>query len=350
LGGYAVRRWFGPSVAGKAVWIAALYPEAVLLSATHMREAYLIPLVALSLFALARIQEQRRDSWAWIALAGLSMNFLSPLAMVATFTALLLFWLLEPDGRRNWQQLALLALVLLAGLVAVLVAFSSLPSLQGSSPWGMIVAWVQNNITFQSHLLERGSGIVQELQRWVGPQWAWLVTLVYGVAQPVLPAVVGDLDAAWIMRIVGFFRAAGWYALAFFLIYVGVMLAQMPPTPRRRQLIALALLLWAWIAFTALIGGGDQWDNPRYRVFLLPWMALLAAWAWQQALVQRDRWLWRWLSLEAFFVASFTVWYLDRYYIKTIRLGIREMIILNLLAAGIIIGSGLFRRKKANVR
>jgi hypothetical protein len=352
---YAVRRWFGnrdfgSSLTDKSAWLMALYPEAVMLGATHMREAYLIPLLAMMLFGLARIQENRRDGWAWLLIAGFLQMGFSPLALVAGFVLLLGFWILQPglvkDWRTLWKPLAIFGCVVVIGGAVVLVTWSSLPSLKGATPWESFLFWMQKNIAYQGYLAERGSGILQDLQRWVGPQWAWLVTMVYGMGQPVFPAVVGDPDAAWIMRLTFFFRGAGWYVLALFLMYAAFSLWQARSEPRRLQLIWLLIFLWGWIAFTALIGGGDQWDTPRYRTFLLPWMTLLAAWAWQWALVQRDRWLWRWLAVEAFFVLSFMEWYITRYTLKFLHTGIREMVVLNLVVAGVILGSGWIRRQK----
>jgi hypothetical protein len=347
--GYAARRWFGLAVAKKSAWALTLYPEAVLLSATHMREAYIIPLIAMSMFGLARIQEKHRDGWLWLLAAGLMLIGFSPLAMVVGFVVLLGFWLLAPAAHRDWKPLATLAAVLLVGVFAVWLAWSKMPAMQGVHPLQMAWQWIQSTIVYQSQISEKASGILQNLQGWVGPQFAWLMTMGYGMVQPLLPAVVGDPDAAWIMRLVGFFRGVGWYALAPLMVYAVVAIFRSRSEPRRGQLTWLVIFLWVWVAFTALIAGGDQWDNPRYRAFLLPWMVLLAAWAWQWALAQRDRWLGRWLAVEAFFVFSFAEWYITRYTLKFLHLGIREMIILNALAAAVILGSGLIQRKAKRV-
>ena len=45
--------------------------------------------------------------------------------------------------------------------------------------------------------------------------------------------------------------------------------------PRDRSLwIWITLVSWMWIILTALRGGGDMWDNPRYRAITLIWQAL----------------------------------------------------------------------------
>jgi len=104
-------------------------------------------------------------------------------------------------------------------MLLVFSIWASLPSLSSSSPLTIFFDWLQNNYNYQTHLIERESGAVQKLFRTAGPQWQWLIILVYGTAQPVLPAVVGDINAVWIARLIGFFRAVGWYMLVPLLLY-----------------------------------------------------------------------------------------------------------------------------------
>ena len=166
-----------------------------------------------------------------------------------------------------------------------------------------------------------------------------------------LPAVVGDLNAVWIARLIGFFRAVGWYMLVPLLLY-GLLAAfrtpaknrhapaaRSAPTERSAQLLWLYGAVWVWVLIAAYNAGADQWDNPRYRTILLAWQALLAAWAWSWARQRRDPWLVRWLAVEAFFIASFTEWYLSRYWLHSLpRLSLWQMILLNLAAAALILG------------
>jgi hypothetical protein len=174
--------------------------------------------------------------------------------------------------------------------------------------------------------------------------------MVYGIAQPVLPAIVGDPDAAWIMRFIGFMRAAGWYALALFLIYGTLGVFRSRSESRRLQLIWIGIINWAWIIVAALNAGADQWDNPRYRVILLLWQVILAAWAWEWARSRRDAWLWRWLAVEVVFVGVFTEWYLSRYYSGFVHLDIRILIVTTLLLCGMILVGGAIWDKKHPIK
>jgi hypothetical protein len=195
--------------------------------------------------------------------------------------------------------------------------------------------------TFQSYLLELSSGIFQSLLNSVGEQWRWLIILVYGTAQPVLPALVGDPSAAWSMRVIGFFRAAGWYALVLFLVYGAIGVLRDRQATRRYQLIWISIINWAWIMVSALNAGADQWDNPRYRAILLIWQVILAAWALEWARTRHDAWLWRWLAVEVVFVGLFTEWYLGRYYPGFFHLDIKIMSLVILVICGLILLGGV---------
>jgi cation transport ATPase len=99
---------------------------------------------------------------------------------------------------------------------------------------------------------------------------------------------------------------------------------------------------------SALNAGADQWDNPRYRVILLLWQVILAAWAWQWARSRKDAWLWRWLAVEVVFVGMFTEWYLSRYYPGFIHLDIKIMTLITLaISFAILVGGAIWDRKHA---
>ncbi len=93
------------------------------------------------------------------------------------------------------------------------------------------------------------------------------------------------------MRVLGILRGLGWYALIPFLLYslrpiwkladrVGVALSLSKGAAHKRERLAwlwLWLATWSWILLSSFRAGGDQWDNPRYRVILLLLQAALAA-------------------------------------------------------------------------
>jgi hypothetical protein len=344
--GYALRSLFGERPAAFAAWAFALYPESVLLASSQMREALIIPAIALTLFGYARFREKQPGWWVWLAMAALILFPIQPLAGFAAFGVLAGFWLFDPESLKGWSHrrgMLVGGVILAVGVVGLLVTgaiLANLPSVQGAGPFGALLTWLRNNFTFQSYLAERASGMLQKLLDGTPEPLHWLVILVYGVAQPVLPAVVGDPDAAWVMRLIGLLRASGWYALAPFLVYALMGVLRLRGEPRRWQLLWLNLVGWAWIAISALNAGGDQWDNPRYRTILLAWLVLLAGQAWDWARRRNDAWLGRWLAVEAVFVLLFTEWYLGRVYPGVPHLDIQVMIIITLGLTVLILGGG----------
>jgi hypothetical protein len=346
--------WFGDFTARLAAWAFALYPESILLGSSQMREALVIPAVSASMYALSLYQSRNRAWSLWAILSALVLFPIQPLAGFAALGVLAGFWFFDPgtlQTRTHRKTMLGFGLVLGSLVIALMVLgaiLANLPSVQGAGPLEVVLAWLRNNFTFQSYLAKRASGMLQKLLDNLPEGLHWLVILVYGIAQPVLPAMVGDPDAVWVMRGIGLLRALGWYALAPFLVYALPGILRMRNNARRWQLLWLSLIGWAWIAISALNAGGDQWDNPRYRTILLAWLVLLAGWAWDWARQRRDPWLSRWLAVEAVFVSMFTEWYLGRYYPGFPHLDIHVMIAATQgMTAFILAGGWLWDRRKS---
>jgi len=348
-----VKSWFDEKTALLAAWFFTLYPESILLGSSQMREGFAIPVIALAFYGLCELQAKKRAGWLWIVLSALILFPIQPLFGFISFAILVGIWFLDPltlqslGRRRTIITILLLVSILLVAMLVVSSILAKLPSLQGSGLLSVYLTWFEHNFAFQSYQMERSSGMYQGLLDSLGEQWRWLITLVYGIAQPVLPAIVGDPGAAWIMRIIGFLRAAGWYALALFLVYGVIGAFRNRMGSRKFQLIWISIINWAWIMVAALNAGADQWDNPRYRTILLLWQVLLAAWALEWARARRDAWLWRWLAVEAVFVGMFTEWYLGRYYPGFLHLDIKIMTVITLLLCGMILLGGFIWDKRA---
>ena len=150
------------------------------------------------------------------------------------------------------------------------------------------------------------------------PEWVRLpFVLTYGILQPVLPAAI-IAPTAPIMKLIYLLRAAGWYALLPILILsfgagADSGVEKERAVSNRSLTLWLALLVWTWILLAALRGGGDMWDNPRYRTILFLWQAILAGvvWVWWRA--TRSAWLLRVVLCEVVFLALFLQWYTSRY-------------------------------------
>ncbi len=340
------RDWFGKSVALLAAWIFALYPESVLLGSSQMREPFIFSGIAIAFFALTEMRKNQRGWVGWLALAALILFMIHPPSGLAALVLFFLVWLLDPHRRISPRRMAIFAGFLLLAAAIVIYFWTSLPSLQGSGPGNVILTWLQHNFLYQSHLLERASGVIQKMLQDTAGQYKLAIVLGYGLAQPVLPAAIVE-PAAWIWKFIGIPRALGWYLLAPLLGYALIAAIRAKENDRRRQLIVLSLAIWIWILIAAAAGGGDQWDNGRYRTYFISLEAVLAAWAWTWARARKDSWLARILLVEAAFVSVFTVWYLGRYELPAVHLTIWTSIALALVLGAIVLaGSWLWERRR----
>lgn len=291
-----------------ATLLFAFYPEALLLGASQMREPFLLTFGALFLWGMRPFFSHTRHRFSWEALVGLLGLLLISPGMALTLGLALLLWLWAEGGKRipSWLWALLLGVAVLG---ALLFAFSVAGvSVTPGTPWAVIGEWSRLAVRWSAYQLERSSGWVQKIFREVPPALQMPFVLGYGILQPVLPAaLVEPTTLTW--KGIALARALGWYTLLPLLLFA-VRAAWKSPAPERRRWLALWAICWIWIAIAALRGGADQWDNPRYRLWLLIFQAVLAAYAWGQ----RDRWLWRLVWIEGLAVLGFLQWYLSRYY------------------------------------
>jgi CDP-diglyceride synthetase len=162
------------------------------------------------------------------------------------------------------------------------------------------------------------------------PDWVKLpALLVYGVAQPFLPAALIAGSRAPIWHWVAIWRAVGWTVLLAFTIYAPVLALR---SKRNRAFnLALSLIIWGVILVAAYRAGGDLWDNPRYRTAFAGLQVALVAWVWIEHRRMADNWLRRAVLAIGAVLFWFVPWYLRRYspfewpvpdLIKTIGLGL----------------------------
>ncbi len=176
--------------------------------------------------------------------------------------------------------------------------------------------------------------------------------IVYGVLQPVLPAALLD-KAQWIWNVISSILAAGWYLLLPLLIYIPFAIRGEKDTRLRNQLIWMTIVSWVWILICSARAGGDQWDNPRYRVILIPLLAILATWAWEWAKEHRFVWLKRIGLIEGVFLVFFAQWYASRYYQLFGRLDLKVMLgIIGIISLLIVVVGWISdrRRQRLNLK
>jgi hypothetical protein len=310
-------------VAQAAGWIFALYPESVLLGGAAMREPYLM---TFSVFVLWGFVEWRASTAAsasrrpplstmiWVGLGLLGMLLVSPAVALVTLV-ILAGWIFfsSERGRIPWWAVVAILVIFVVGLFLLSAAVNRQGNLGGGTPVGVLGSFLREVNKWGMHQIESGSGWVQKLFDEM-PAWMRLpFVMIYGVFQPVLPAaLVEPTTLTW--RIIAILRAAGWYALLPALLFAGLAGAGSGSVGERKVWLWLWAVAWTWVLFTTLRGGGDQWDNPRYRTILFLWQALLAGQAWVWWRETHNPWFTRVLLGELVFLAVFSQWYASRYF------------------------------------
>ncbi len=308
-----VRRAWDDKTAWLAAWVLAVYPEAVMLGSSQMREAFTVTLLMAAVYGLIHYwQERSRVGLAWTLGALLICLPLSP--PVAVLIAGTLGILALAMG--EWQALRKPRFWLAAGGLAALALvgawlFWDKIAPQGvASPLEIFQYWVVEIARWQAYYAERASGWLQKIFNST-PEWTHIPFLLgYGVVQPLLPAaLVAPSTPIWYGLAV--WRATGWTLLLAALLYATLRSFRFKNW--RGLPLGISLVVWAGILVSSYRGGGDQWDNPRYRATFAGLQIALAAWAWIEQRRSPDPWLRRALVGAGLVAAWFMPWYLRRY-------------------------------------
>ncbi len=330
----------GTTAAAIATWGLVLYPEAVFLAASQMREPFLIAALAASMFGLWQFRSgQQRSGLATVLVALILIAPISPpyTLMIAAVVVGAVLW----EGRRRALRLLLLtagigilALILTAG------AWSNIEQAPQGSLLELVDWWLVSGARFELVRLERGSGFVQKLFE-SAPEWTHLpMATGYGLVQPFLPATLLDATSLPLPRILAVFRGVGWFIVLPFLIYATVSLI------RAGEWRSLAAYLSAVVWFTAVVSSyrlaGDLWDNPRARAVFVPLQLAIVGWAWVRARRSGSPWLARMAWLIGGSALIFSHWYAGRYY-GTPRLDLNGTVLVVTVYAVGLIGGAILR-------
>ncbi len=309
---FAQRAW-GKEVAKVTAWLLVFYPEAILLGSSQMREAFLMSLGMAMFYGILRYtQDRSRVGFAWLVLAiVLSIPLSPPITAFLLGTLVVMMFFLGDRGflrqRRLWLVLGGLIVLAISGLW---MAWGRIAPPGITNPLMLIGWWLKETAKWQAHLTERASGWFQKLFRST-PSWSHLPILVaYGVVQPFLPAAV-IADGASLWRGIAIWRALGWTAWLPFLLYAPWRVFE--KRERRALAAALCVIVWLVILIASLRSGGDQWDNPRYRVTFVGLQAALVAWVRVERRGWKDPWLQRVIVMVCLVFLWFLPWYLRRY-------------------------------------
>jgi hypothetical protein len=331
------RRAWGERVAKLAAWGLALYPEAILLGSSQMREAFLITLFTAAFYGLIRYLQVR--SWKniiWILAALLfSLPFSSPAtALALVMLALLAF--IGGDGRllrqyKLWFIFGGLALVVLIG---IWFAWSSYAPKGISNPFSLMAWWLKISAGLQERSTHNLSGWIQKIFGFT-PAWTHMpLLLAYGIVRPFLPAALADTSSTPIWRLISLWRALGWMPVLLLLFYAPFMAFRKPQPGQEISYSVsrgLCLVIWLAVLTASLRAGADEWDNPRYRAMFAGLQIALAAWVWVRYRQTRDPWLKRTFVGLILVLSWFVLWYFERYthlawpvvdFFKTLGLGV----------------------------
>lgn len=319
----AARKTFGEKVAWSAAWIFALYPESILLGGSAMREPYLMTLSAIAFWGFVEWRgvvgagsprPMFKFAIAALALSLLGMLLFSP--AVAVFTLVILAgWMFFSRDRAtiSWKSIVIFAVVFLIGLFALSSSLNRKGVFDKTSPMSVLNDWIQLSVKWNVYQIERESGWIQKLFDEMPEGLRLPFVMVYGILQPVLPAalVVPTLP---IWKVIYVLRALGWFALLPLLILSLVTGSSQNGGKTRTLFVWIAFLMWMWILLAALRGGGDQWDNPRYRTIQFMWQALVAGYVWVRQRESKNVWFAGVVACEVVFVLIFGQWYASRYF------------------------------------
>ena len=346
----ATRLLWDERLASVSGWLFCLYPESILTGGAQMREPFLLTFIAMAFWGFAEWldQGQSRGLW-WVGIGVAGMLLVSP-AMALVLLVLFGGWLWLRGERKRvpWPILAIVGSVFLIGLLFLAWSLSRQHDFSGAGPIGIILNWFRASVKWVIYLLEHGSGQIQNVFSKMNPLMQFLFVVGYGIAQPVLPpAFFAPTTMTW--HIIAVFRAIGWYIILPLLIYAPVAAWRSTPGRERRLWLWLSAFSWLWILICAIRAGGDQWDNPRYRLIFFGFEALAAGYGWLWWRTHRDAWLPRIFVLEILCVLLFGQWYLARYYLIGIHLPILVVLVLSLIFVLAILGGGwLWDRWRTN--
>jgi hypothetical protein len=369
----SVAQVFGERVAWASAWIFALYPESVLLGASAMREPYLLTFSAFAMWGFVNfygVQElvyspgyapassgkpsdSKVNAFVWLGLGLLGMLLVSPVVALVTIVIFAGWIFFTRENRQiSWKAITAIAVIFILGLFLLSSSLNRSGQFEATSPFHVINDWLKSAVKWDAYQLERGSGWVQKIFD-EGPAWIRLpFVAIYGIFQPVLPATfIHPTKIIW--AIIGFIRALGWYMLLPVLILSFVAATgsghpeRVEGSSKTRNLILwLSLVTWIWILLAALRGGGDLFDNPRYRTILFLWQAILAGYTWVWWRETRSVWFGRVLACEIVFLLVFTQWYASRYIKLGGQLQFAMMIALIVGLWGVILGIGWWQDKR----
>ena len=308
----SARRLLDHKVALLAAWIVALFPDAIILGSSQMREAFLMTLIAAALYGLVRyIQERSSSGLVWIFTSLILMLPLSP-PIVGIFLVMFVILAISMDGwglirqPRFWLILGGITVV---AVIGIWLAWERIAPEGINNPLALISWWFRESARWQAYFVKRSSPLIRRIIN-TSPDWVNTpILLGYGILQPFLPGALLDQGFP-IWKGIAIWRAIGWTMMLPFLMVAPFALWNVKD--KRRLAFGLFVVVWMGILIAALRSGGDLWDNPRYRVVFISLQSVLAAWVWVVQRSSNNPWLKRAIVGLSIILIWFIPWYLQR--------------------------------------
>lgn len=304
---------FGARAGMIAAWIAALYPDAIMLGASQMREPFLLAVAAAAFYGYMLLRGGRRAAGLALILVPLALIGvpISPPTSVGILLAIMAAWVWEGrmGARRSIGVLLALGVVAIAALALVVRSWSGIGDLLGSGVEVLIGWWRSAGAQWQQNMLADESVWIRRAFM-ATPDWANIpLVVLYGLLRPFFASSL-LAGGAPLWQGIAIWRGLGWLLLLTALIYAPF--AALKRTGVRSLASYLSFLVWGAALVASYRGAGDQWDNPRYRTVFLTAQAALAAWAYVHARDERGVWLGRLYVLMGVSTALFAAWYAVR--------------------------------------
>ena len=307
-----IQRLWGERAAKVAAWMLALYPDAVLLGSSQMREAFSMTLAAVAVYGLVLALRER----TWLGGLWLLGALLLSIPLSPAFTMLLVLalgliaiFMFHHRWLRDWRSWITVGILLIVGFVGIWFFGDQISQGDLTNPIAVLQYWVERTGIWQTILSQQASGWMVKLSENTSAGLFKWVILVYGVVQPFLPAAM-IASGNWLWRLIAIWRALGWTLLLPLLIYAPLRALR---KPRQWLILGISGAVWLVIFSVSFRSGGDQWDNPRYRVAFACLQIAMAAWVWVDQQRSPDPWLRRMLVCAGLVMLWFLPWYLRRY-------------------------------------
>ncbi len=313
------------------ILIFSFYPDAILFSASQMREPILLGLSA-CLFWI--IHKQKIKKWNRFALFSLFSIFILLISLkIGIFIIFsFLIWMLFQPYRKQIKVLNSKIIILPVVVIVLFALFFSYNWILEAGKWDAL-------------LLERNSGFVQYIVSIIGTRYRLLFASIYGLFQPVLPAALIEPSKLF-WKILNSLRALGWYLMLPIFVYGIVYFFREKEKIKKFEYLVIWSLSVFWIMLSSIRAGGDMWDNPRYRLGFLVFIAYIIGVAFYQGWKTKDHWLTRFFIAELVFVLFFLQWYISRYTGLFENLPFFQMVFVLTIIFGLILITGIVKEVK----